>query len=298
MSYCVNCGDEYSKRSGVCSSCCYDQVIPKEIIESELVRYKNGPDEGGITFGYPGEKVALILSVFVAGIVAVFLGVVSFGLFFLILIIGLVQLKINHISLRKNNILVSDSQFPKVFALSKIAAHRLKLPLPEVYVYNYSDFNAYTMGFYRYGFIVVSSAMVKEFRPEELLFVIGHEMGHIKKYHTTKLSLLNPAKTGIAGFLIAPIMKWIFNVWSVKAEYTADQGGLIACKNVNAAVSALSKLAGGPEIGKEVDLSQADKEDKSEEKEAWGNLLEYLGTHPYISNRIQQLRDFDRALSR
>ena len=292
MSFCVNCGVEYSKSAGVCLSCCNDQLIPMEIIETELRHHKLVGQQDGEKFGYPGEKMALVLSCLVSSIVVILLGLVSYGLFFVLIAIGLVRLKIRHISLRENNIIASDNQFPKVFTLSKVAAHRLSIPLPEVYVYNQSDLNAYTMGFYNYGFIVISSEMVKYFNPEELLFVIGHEMGHIKKYHTTFLSLLNPAKTGVAQFFITPLMKWIFNIWSVKAEYTADQGGFIACKNIKPAISALLKLAGGPDIGKEVDLEILISRRPNEDKKTWTDILEYLGTHPYVSNRIQQLKDF------
>jgi Zn-dependent protease with chaperone function len=51
----------------------------------------------------------------------------------------------------------------------------------------------------------------------------------------------------------------------------------------------------GWNIEKEVDLGKINNDTKDEEKEAWSTFLEYLGTHPYISNRIQQLKDFNRS---
>ena len=151
---------------------------------------------------------------------------------------------------------VSKSNFGNIFKLAKIAAYRLKIPLPEIYITEEPQYNAYTMGFYKYGFIVINSSIARDFKPGELLFVIGHEMGHIRKYHTTWLNLLNPAKAGSSRFIFAPIMQIIFNIWSVKAEYTADQAGLIACKDINPAVTTLLKLAGGPNVEKEVDISK------------------------------------------
>ncbi len=89
----------------------------------------------------------------------------------------------------------------------------------------------------------------------------------------------------------APILQIIFNGWSVKAEHTADQAGLIACKDVNSAVISLLKLAGGTNIEKEVDISKIiNSPDKQEE--ILSSFVEYLSAHPFIENRIRQLINF------
>jgi len=298
MSYCVNCGNQYDKPSGVCFNCYSDQSTPNEIIDAELLKNKGKSTyTDDLSFGFPGEKAALILSVVISIIIAIIIGTISFGLFFAILLINLIYLKISHISSQKNMIRVSENSFKNVYKLSKIAAYRLKLPLPEIYITENPQYNAYTMGFYRYGFIVINSSMVKDFNPGELLFVIGHEMGHIKKYHTTWLNLIYPARAGSAKFIFAPIMQIIFNVWSVKAEYTADQAGLIVCKDINSASISLLRLAGGSTIEKEIDISKiTNSQDKQEE--ILSSMIEYLGTHPFIKNRIKQLLNFASTLRR
>jgi len=289
MSYCVNCGTSYHKPSGICPSCYSDQVIPNAIIELELSRNKNTPPSRYYPkFGFPGENTALILSIAISIIIAIILGTVSFGLFFAILVINLIYLKITHLSSQKNMIRSSENSFKSIFKLAKVGAYRLKLPLPEIYITEDSQYNAYTMGFYKYGFIVISSSMARDFKPGELLFVIGHEMGHVKKYHTTWLNLLYPARVEGARFIFAPLMRIIFNVWSVKAEYTADQAGLIACKDVNSAIISLLKIAGGANVEEEVDISKIINR-QFEQDEILGSMVEYLGTHPFIANRIKQL---------
>lgn len=295
MSYCVNCGKEYDKPSGICPICYSDQIIPNEIIDFELPMFKGKsihPDD--LSFGFPGEKAALTLSIISSILIAIILGTVSFGLFFVILLLNLMYLKINHLSSQKNMIHVSENNFKNIFRLAKVAAYRLKFPLPEIYISEDPQYNAYTMGFYKYGFIVINSSMARFFKPGELLFVIGHEMGHMKLYHTTWLNLLYPAKAGSARFIFAPVMQIIFNVWSVKAEYTADQAGLIACKDINYAIISLLKLAGGPDVEKEVDISKITNP-QSEQEEKLSDMVEYLGTHPFIENRIKQLFNFASA---
>jgi Zn-dependent protease with chaperone function len=295
MSYCVNCGKGYDKPSGICPSCCTDQLVPNEIIDSELLRSKNKSSYSeGLNFGFPGEKAALTLSIIISIAIAVVLGMISFGLFFVFLIISLILLKINHLSSQKNMIRASESNFKNVFKLAKAAAYRLNIPLPEVYITENPQYNAYTMGFYKYGFIVINSSMIRDFKPDELLFVIGHEMGHMKKFHTTWLNLLSPARVGGARFIFAPIMQIIFNVWSVKAEFTADQAGLIACKNINSATISLLKLAGGPEVEKEVDIEKITNA-REEQEEILSGMVEYFGTHPFIENRIRQLVTFSSS---
>ncbi len=292
MNYCVNCGKEYDKPSGVCLSCYSDQIMPNEVIDLELSGYKGKsrqPDS--LNFGFPGEKAALTLSIIISVIIAIILGAVSFGLFFVILLINLMYLKINHLSSQKNMIRVSENSFKNIFKLAKIAAYSLNISLPEVYITENPQYNAYTMGFYKYGFIVINSSMVRDFKPPELLFVIGHELGHMKKFHTTWLNLMHPAKAGSASFLFAPIMQIIFNVWSVKAEFTADQAGLIACKDVNSAAICLLKLAGGTEVEKEVDISKISNP-QGEQEEILSGMVEYFGTHPFIENRVRQLINF------
>jgi Zn-dependent protease with chaperone function len=289
MNYCVNCGSSYERPSGICSICYSEQLIPNEIIELELSRNKNiPPSPHNPMFSFPGEKAALTLSICISIIIAIILGTVSFGLFFAILLMNLIYLKISHISSQKNMFRSSEDSFKTIFKLGKVGAYRLKIPLPEIYITQDDEYNAYTKGFYKYGFIVLNSSMVNDFTPEELLFVIGHEMGHMKKYHTTWLNLTNPARSGGAKFIFAPVMRYIFNIWSVKAEYTADQGGLIACKSLRSAVTAFLKMAGGHNIKDQIDINKI-MQPGDQNDQIFSSFLEYFGTHPFIENRIKQL---------
>lgn len=295
MSYCVNCATEYIKPSGICPSCHADQFIADEIIVSELAKNSKRPfNSNNLNFRYPGEKAALTLSIVISILVLAIIGTISFGLFLVILLINLLYLKINHLTFRRNMIQVTEKNFKVIDRLTKVSAYRLGIALPEVFITEEQQYNAYTMGFYKYGFIVINSALVRDFKPSEITFVIGHEMGHMKRFHTTWLNLMNPAKVGGARFFLAPVMQIIFNTWSIKAEYTADQGGLIACRDLDAAVNCLLKLAGGTNVEKEVDITEITNR-KNQENEILGGVLEYLGTHPFVENRVKQLINFSNS---
>jgi len=297
MNYCVNCGNQNQENATICQNCYSDPRIPNEIIEAEMKNIETSNlFYNDKRFGYPGEKSALALAIFISVVLGFILGIVTIGFFILILIINIIYLRIRHFSYKKNLIRVSEKNFPNIFRLAKVAAYRLSFSLPEIYIVEEFQYNAFTMGFFNYGFIVINSSMAKDFKPNELIFVIGHELGHMKKYHTTWLNLMNPLKIGSVRFVFAPIMKIIFNVWSVKAEYTADQAGLIANNDLRSCVTCLLKLVSGKIVEEEVDIDYSlYTNDKT--SESLSELMEYLNTHPFIENRIRKLVSFSSNIN-
>src|SRR4030042_4744356 len=290
MRYCVNCSNAYERLAAFCPECKSDQLIPNDFVESKLQQYKiTLASRHDPLFGFPGEKTALVFSIAVVVLIAVVLGTLSIGLFAALLFINIIAIKISHIKTEKNMIRASEHNFRDIYRLSKVAAFRLKIPLPEIYIMQEPDFNAYTMGIYKYGFIVINSSLIDSFKPEEMLFVIGHEMGHMKRYHTTWLNLFCPAKKSGINFIFAPFMQYIFNIWSIKAEYTADQAGLIACRELKPAVLSLLKLSGGQNIEEEVDIARVINNRHDEKLDILNSIVEYFGNHPFIENRIKQL---------
>ena len=286
--YCVNCGNQYTNLSSFCPFCLCDQIIPNEIIDKEINQYNYHTSiPSKLHFGYPGEKVALFFSILLSLILVIVLGSASFGIIFLIFSWNLLYLYIGYKSNQKNLIRVSGKNFKNIHKISKLAAHRLKISLPEIFIINNPSYNAYATGFFQYAYIVVHDSLVQDLTPEELLFVIGHEMGHIKCQHTTWLMLQNPSHSANTRFLFAPIIRIIFNAWSIKAEYTADQAGIIACKNAEAAISSLTKLASGKSPDGKFDVNDMINS-KDEVEDMLNVVTELFGSHPLISNRIKQ----------
>ena len=76
----------------------------------------------------------------------------------------------------------SSKQFPTVYRLLREACGILDVSEPELYIRYSEKYNAFTSGVNR-TFIVLHSSLVEDFTDEELLFVIGHEIGHIKCGH-------------------------------------------------------------------------------------------------------------------
>jgi hypothetical protein len=90
---------------------------------------------------------------------------------------------------------------------------------------------------------------------QELMFVLGHEAAHIKSqtlvYHQMATvmpilkDLLSSSTLGLGGLAASGIELALYN-WRMMAELTVDRAGLLACQDINIAITALLKLAGLP----------------------------------------------------
>ncbi|HOO49649.1 MAG TPA: M48 family metalloprotease [Alphaproteobacteria bacterium] len=83
------------------------------------------------------------------------------------------------------------------------------------------------------------SSLVELMTPQEILFVMGHEVGHALLKH----SQMPPVEFGHPGF--SPLEFMRLRSLSRHQEISCDRIGLIACQDINAAGSALFKLASG-----------------------------------------------------
>jgi Zn-dependent protease with chaperone function len=126
------------------------------------------------------------------------------------------------------------------------------------------------------------------------LFVIGHELGHARREHTS-WHLLTSHRRTITAPIVQDLLRLIFNRWLVKAEYTADRAGLLACRDLAHAVSALGKVHFW---GQQVDVERFIKDLNSVSQEPLVRIGEYFSDHPYFTNRITQLKSFHDDLVR
>lgn len=144
-----------------------------------------------------------------------------------------------------NGIRLSEQQLPEVYALAVRAARLIGMPyMPEVYVSGDRMWDAMTFGSDASAFIVLGTALVTNFKGEDLLFLLAREMGHCRAGHALwktvirfligeqgpkkglmaggVLNALNPAHL-IEGALELPLL-----AWARQAEITADRAGLLA----------------------------------------------------------------------
>jgi Zn-dependent protease with chaperone function len=144
-------------------------------------------------------------------------------------------------------------QLSSVYRILQEACEILDVPEPELYLRYSPSYNAYTAGVKR-TFIVLHSALVDDFTDEELLFVVGHELGHVKCGHVlyqmlARLLLHLLQELGSATFGIGRLaglgVLSAFMEWLRQAELTCDRAGLLVCQDPRVALSATMKLGCG-----------------------------------------------------
>ena len=125
--------------------------------------------------------------------------------------------------------------------------------IPELYIAP-GEINAITAGVER-PLIVLYAGAVDLLTPEELLFVMAHEVGHIKSAHVLYYQIaefipvigeiVGAATFGLGEFFGAGLQLALLR-WKRMSEYTADRAGLLACKDAEVALRTMMKLAGLP----------------------------------------------------
>ncbi len=295
MKFCVNCGKNIKGSPSICPSCSFDPNIPEEIINESLKYISIGKKEKELSsrLEYPGESSSLAFSIFMMIILALIFSTISLGVFIIYLILSLVFLRIREYQTKSQLERVSENNFPNILKLSKLASYRLKISLSPVYIISKPSLNAYTSGFWGNHWIVLHSALVKKLKLEEVLYVLGHEMGHIKREHTTWLTLISTRVSGSIP-LINSGLRIVFNNWHIKSEYSADRAGIVANRSLDSCISALSMISKGH---RKIELDTLLEESEKYQRKRLFLLSELMGTHPYYPNRIRQLNSFYKIIA-
>jgi Zn-dependent protease with chaperone function len=201
-----------------------------------------------------------------------------------------------------NSVRVSERQFPKVQALAREASAVLDLQkLPEVYVSQDPVMNATTLGV-KNPFVIVNSSLVESLSEEELLAVLGHEMGHCASghalYKTFLWLLVNIGMLALrfpgAGLVILAVTAAL-REWDRKSELSADRAGVLAVQHPSTSYELLMKLAGGGSVG-EMNIDEffsqaAEYEGGGDILDSVYKLLNLMGrSHPFAVLRLSELK--------
>ncbi|HOJ78258.1 MAG TPA: M48 family metallopeptidase [Bacillota bacterium] len=176
----------------------------------------------------------------------------------------------------------------------------------EVYVRPEPMFNAYCLkDLVGPIIIVLSSRLVESFTPEELRFVIGHELGHAM-YDHFRLPMPALAKVEHYGVPLVsrPVALKLF-AWTRAAELSADRVGLICAQDPEAAASGFFKLASGtscsrikPDLeiyAKQVESLASAPLAREKEYEATRDDLDCFSSHPYSPIRVRAVYAFSKS---
>lgn len=189
--------------------------------------------------------------------------------------------------LRGNAIKVNQKQFPEVFEILAQQSASLGLKnIPTMYLVQAGGMlNAFATRFAGRNYVILYSdvlaAAYNEGRPA-VEFVVGHELGHIKRNHVTWLKSFFLMPASFIPFLGA--------AYSRAREYTCDNIGYALCPE--GAAKGLLILAAGATLYKKVNVSELLTTARQEKGFAtW--FAEIFSSHPHLSKRIAQFDNLE-----
>jgi Zn-dependent protease with chaperone function len=156
--------------------------------------------------------------------------------------------------------------------------------------------------------LILQRRLVEELSPDELRFVVGHELAHIKCDHLflrTLVEGLGELGLGRIPETLAPLVQELVRgtvgllllKFYRETEYSADAGGLICCQDVDVAVEALTKIGIGFDPAR---LEQAATDFEAQFEQVLqtrsemmvARVLELLRSHGFAASRIQRVQAF------
>ena len=189
------------------------------------------------------------------------------------------------------------------------ACQILDMPkVPELYIQWGYNINAFTVGSEN-PIIVLNSGLIDMCDDDEIMFIIGHELGHIKSNHMLyhmMASVINMAIESIpGGNLIAAPLQYALYYWNRMSEFTADRAGLLCCQNKDAAIRMFMKMAGMPlkefnNVNYQSFIKQA-SEFKMLDEDGMSKLIKFISiandSHPWTVMRAAELLNWMKQIS-
>jgi len=205
-----------------------------------------------------------------------------------------------------SNLKITNQNYPKIYSLLDHACEVLSLKKrPDLYLEPHFGINAATIGSEK-PIIVLSSDAIDLLDELELIYILGHEIGHIKSDHVlyhqlastfpVLATIIGDMTLGLGQAISIPIQGALYN-WSRMSEFTADRAGLLACQDVEVAGRVMMKIAGMPikyynDMDFEIFVQQA-KEFEELDYDSLNKAAKFLlamdQTHPWTVMRTAQL---------
>lgn len=196
---------------------------------------------------------------------------------------------------------VTPDNYPDIYEYLRYAAQILDVKkIPDLYIEWGYSINACTVGAEN-PIIVLNSGLIDLCDDDEIMFIIGHELGHVKSNH-----MLYHMMAQVINFIIDQIplgsiaaapLQYALYYWDRMSEFTADRAGLLCCQKPTVAIKSLIKMAGLPysqydKIDVESFIQQA-KDFKMLDFEGINKVIKLISiadsTHPWTVMRGAQL---------
>jgi Zn-dependent protease with chaperone function len=184
--------------------------------------------------------------------------------------------------IKGNAVKITKNQFPEAYTILEMQSEKLGIDkVPSAYILQSGGvLNAFATKFIGRNYVVIYSEIFElayEQGQDALEFVIGHELGHIKRNHITKSLYLLPSA----------IIPFLASAYSRACEYTCDNIG--KALNHNGAKDGLLILAAGKTLYKKVNIQEYINEER-QENSFWKWFSEKISSHPNLPKRVDRMK--------
>lgn len=196
---------------------------------------------------------------------------------------------------------VTPDNYPKIYEYLQYACQILDVKkIPELYIQWGYNINACTVGSEN-PIIVLESGLIDLCDDDEIMFVLGHELGHVKSNHMLyhmMAQVINYIIDAIPfGNIAAAPIQYALYYWNRMSEFTADRAGLLCCQNKEAAIRSFMKMSGMPMSQfKEMNFStfiQQARDFKQLDYEGLNKIIKLISiadsSHPWTVMRAAEL---------
>ncbi len=206
--------------------------------------------------------------------------------------------RVDHIVNLSSNLRVGEKQLKKYYDMLLPICDRLGIDVPELYVQQSVEPNAYTWGDEN-PFIVLTSGLL-DLLPEELIpSVMAHECGHIACHHALYTTMGNlilggaHALPGLASLITVPLQT-AFYYWMRCSEFSADRASVVYTGSWEPMAKVCMYFAGYhegaiSEGSLDAFMDQAKDYEQAAKDSRWDHALEFVlqngQDHPFVAVR-------------
>ena len=202
-------------------------------------------------------------------------------------------------NLLSTSVRLTKGMAPEITKMADECIERLGVELPlELFVYSSPQFNAACFKPENDRlYVMFSSSLLEGFTPQELRFVMGHELGHhVYNHHDIPVGYLLRGQRRPEPSLALELF-----AWSRYAEISADRAGAHCAQDMNAVATSLFKLSSGLTskviefslddfVAQVDDMAAVDDEPGSGAPES-----DWFSTHPFSPLRVKALKLFEKS---
>ena len=208
-----------------------------------------------------------------------------------------------------NSVQTTEKQYGRVYELAMVAAQRIGFPrVPAVYIEADRGYQSNTYGSEQDAFVNIGTFLPKLLTDRELLFILGHEFGHLKCRHalwmTVSMFLVGQARgnlmsEGILSYVSNPLkiiesgVESVITNWMRVADLTADRAALLVSGDIALARRTLFLLY----FRSRRELSEVDVDEWTKRQEAQASAMTKVSqimtsSTPYLGLRLRALEEF------